>query len=469
MGYPENKNKYVYKWDLLHMPFIGRFIRSRWYPSIFQYPLLFFFLLIFLWAFFGTVQASRNMATLMIWGLWWTLLPFSFLLFGRIWCGICPLAKAGDLVQKCFKRSRKYPAAFLKRHGIWIMIALFVLITWVDRISSFAGSPRSTGILLLILLAGAVIIMFFFKRRTWCRYLCPIGGLSGIYSMASFTELRTRTETCQKACREKECITGNDVVPGCPLFERPPVMESNRNCNFCVNCLKNCQHDALSWRIRIPTKELGQLRQRVPAEAFLALIMVVLVYIQTIGMSKLFPTYMKWFIEGTFIKNYHFAFTMTFAALILLGLALYGLVSYLSSRYSKESFIQNFTSFGYALIPLGLAGHLAHNLFHLVKESKSAVQTILLEFGILLGNIKGTVLPTDQLGGEDPSIKVAQIAIILLGCFGSLLVLMRSNRLLGVNPHFKWGRILPHMILVAVIGVIFIHLFFLPMNPRHFH
>ena len=469
MDHPENRSKEIYKGDLLHMPLIGRFIRSRFYPAIFQYPLLFFFLVILLWAFFGTIQASKNIATLMIWGLWWALLPFSFLLFGRIWCGVCPLAKTGELVQRWFKRTRKDPGHFLRRYGTWVMIALFVLLTWFDRISSFASSPRSTGILLLFLFFGAALTMYFFQRRAWCRYMCPLGALSGIYSMVSFMELRARRETCKRECRGKECINGSESVSSCPLFERPLAMESNRNCNFCGNCVKICQHHALSWRLRFPLKELGILRERVPAEAFLALVMVVLVYIQTISMSNIFPRYMKWFIEGSFIKNYHIAFTMNFAGILLLGLVLYGLTSYFSSRYSQESFIQNFRSFGYALIPLGLAGHLAHNLFHLVKEGKSAVQTILLESGILIGNIKGSASSNYELVGGVPLIKAAQIAIVVLGVLGSLVILMRSSGSRGRNPHFNWGRILPHMIFVAALGVIFLHLFFLPMNPRHFH
>lgn len=457
------------KWDLLHMPLIGRFIRSRWYPGLFQYALLLLLALVLMWAFFGTVQASKNIATLVIWGLWWTLLPFAFLLFGRIWCGVCPLAKTGDLIQRCFKGNRRYPGVFLRRYGIWIMISLFILLTWVDRISSFAGSPRATGILLLVLLGGAVLIIFFYKRRTWCRYLCPIGGLSGIYSMASLTELRSQEETCLNECQGKECMASKEVASSCPLFEHPPVMESNRNCNFCLNCLKSCQHNALSWRIRTPLKELNQLKQRIPAEAFLALLMVILVYFQTISMSKLFPQYMKWLIEGSFIKNYHVAFTMTFVSLLVVGFSLYGLASYVASRYSKEPFRQNFASFGYALIPLGLAGHLAHNMFHLIKEGKEAVQTILMESGILMGVVKATALPSHAMSGQALFIRGAQIGIILLGTLGSVVVLINSNKLCGGNPHFKWGRIVPHLVLVAVIGVVFFHLFFLPMNLRHFH
>lgn len=451
------------------MPLFGRFIRSRWYPGVFQYVLLFLLVLVVIWAFFGTVQASKNIATLVIWGLWWTLLPFTFLLFGRIWCGVCPLAKIGELIQKCFTPNKRYPGAFLRRYGIWIMIFLFVVLTWLDRISSFAGSPRATGILLLILLGGAVVIMLLFKRRTWCRYLCPIGGLSGIYSMTSFTELRSQEETCLNECQGKECVATKEVASSCPLFEHPPVMESNRNCNFCLNCLKSCQHDALSWRLRTPIKELSQLKQRMPAEAFLALIMVTLVYFQTVSMSKLFPEYMKWVIEGSLIKNYHVAFTMTFVALIFVGFSLYGLASYIASRYSKDPLRQNFASFGYALIPLGLAGHLAHNMFHLIKEGKEAVQTILVESGLLMRMVKANAIPGHEISVQAPFIRTVQIGIILVGILGSVIVLIRSNKLCGGNPHFKWGRIVPHLVLVGIIGVVFLHLFFLPMNPRHFH
>ena len=468
MDHPEKRSKDIYKGDLLHMPLIGRFIRSRLYPAIFQYPLMFLFFVILLWAFFGTIQASKNIATLMIWGLWWALLPFSFLLFGRIWCGVCPLAKAGELIQRWFKRSRKDPGHFLRRYGIWITIILFVLLTWFDRISSFSSSPRSTGILLLFLLFGAILTMYFYQRRAWCRYMCPLGGLSGVYSMVSFMELRARKETCKRECREKECINGMESSR-CPLFERPLAMESNRNCNFCANCVKICRHHTLSWRLRFPLKEIGQLKERFPAEAFLALVMVVLVYIQTISISKTFPRYMKWFIEESFIKNYHIAFTVNFAGILLLGLVLYGLTSYFSSRYSQESLIHNFRSFGYGLIPLGLAGHLAHNLFHLVKESKDAIQMILLESGILLGTIKESASSNPEMLKGDPLIKAAQIAIVVLGILGSLVILMRSSGSRARNPQFNWGRILPHMIFVAALGVIFLHLFFLPMNPRHFH
>jgi hypothetical protein len=197
--------------------------------------------------------------------------------------------------------------------------------------------------------------------------------------------------------------------------------------------------------------------------------MVVMVYFQTFSMTKAFPAYMKWFIEGSFVKNYHMAFTINFAALLLLGLTLFGLVSFVSSRHSEESLIRNFASFGYGLIPLGLAGHLAHNLFHLIKEGKSAVQTVLVQSIVLMDPLKMQASSHNAMTGGDNFIKAAQMTVVVLGLLGSFVVLIRSRGSVGSNPHFKWGRMLPHMVFVAVLGVMFLHQFLLPMNARHFH
>ena len=43
----------------------------------------------------------------------------------------------------------------------------------------------------------------------------------------------------------------------------------------------------------------------------------------------------------------------------------------LSGAATGESVAKNFARFGYAVIPLDLAGHVAHNLFHLLSEGKA--------------------------------------------------------------------------------------------------
>ena len=36
--------------------------------------------------------------------------------------------------------------------------------------------------LLLLITFGAMVGSWFYERRVWCRYLCPIGGMNGLYA-----------------------------------------------------------------------------------------------------------------------------------------------------------------------------------------------------------------------------------------------------------------------------------------------
>ena len=66
---------------------------------------------------------------------------------------------------------------------IWWATGAFVLLTWADEQLGVVRSPRITGwiVLFFVALAGAVGLRY--ERRSFCRYLCPIGGLIGLYSM----------------------------------------------------------------------------------------------------------------------------------------------------------------------------------------------------------------------------------------------------------------------------------------------
>lgn len=39
---------------------------------------------------------------------------------------------------------------------------------------------------------GAMVGSWFFERRIWCRHLCPIGGMNGLYAKLAVTELRAQ-------------------------------------------------------------------------------------------------------------------------------------------------------------------------------------------------------------------------------------------------------------------------------------
>lgn len=46
--------------------------------------------------------------------------------------------------------------------------------------------------LLLLITLGAMVGSWFFERRIWCRHLCPIGGMNGLYAKLAVTELRAQ-------------------------------------------------------------------------------------------------------------------------------------------------------------------------------------------------------------------------------------------------------------------------------------
>ena len=55
---------------------------------------------------------------------------------------------------------------------------MFIGLTWLDIQIGVVRSPIVTGSLLIGIAAVAVVIGIFFQRRTFCRYLCPIGSLN---------------------------------------------------------------------------------------------------------------------------------------------------------------------------------------------------------------------------------------------------------------------------------------------------
>jgi polyferredoxin len=83
--------------------------------------------------------------------------------------------------------------------------------------------------LLLLITAGAVIGSLRFEKRFWCRYLCPVGGMNGLFVKLAITELRAQVGTCSGSSSTYACFKGGPVdgeglaTAGCPLGTHPPT------------------------------------------------------------------------------------------------------------------------------------------------------------------------------------------------------------------------------------------------------
>lgn len=444
--------------DLLKSRLIGGLLRSRWYPAVVRIPVAAVFGLVAYQLLTGPAAAHDNPGTALMWVLWWPVLPVVFVLLGRFWCAVCPFGLLSDWVQKLVGVNRPVPR-FLKLYGIWIIDAQFILITWADHVWGIVESPWGSGVLLLLLTTAVIVSGAFFSRRTFCRYLCFLGGMSGNYARTGALALRANADICATCTSRAACYNGTATVPGCPLFSFPRTMDSNAACNLCANCVKSCPNDALTLTVRAPTSDLWFIRAPKLEESFLAMAIMGIVLIQNITMLGIWNDLLSWVTITTGITNYAVIFTLAFAVAVAVPVGALGLASGFAAARNAESARQNFARFGYALIPLDVAAHLAHNLFHLLAEGKSVLYTVAALFGA------GPHSGSTALAGND-TIRVLQFALIALGAAASGYTAHRIARRRYRAPRLRRATVLPYAAVIVAFAAVNLWLFTLPMAMR---
>ncbi|HEX2914312.1 MAG TPA: 4Fe-4S binding protein [Chloroflexia bacterium] len=443
--------------DLLKHRVVRSVLKSRWYPGLFQLITTSVFTIVIIQLLFGPPNAFQNLGTALTWVIWWPFIPLFLVLSGRFWCAICPFAFVSDLVQKWFGLRRPVPK-FLKKYGIWIIDAMFILITWADHIWGIVSNPRGSSLLLLGISGGVIFCGIVWQRRTWCRYLCFMGGMSGNYARTAIVELRANPKICQGCKARAACYNGNEHGPACPMFEFPRQMESNARCNLCAACIKTCPNDALQLSLRPPTRELWFIRNPRFEEAFLAVVLMGIVFVQNITMLEPWQQILTGLEHLTGTTNYYLNFTLAFTLAMALPCSLLGLAAFFAGRVNGDSVIRNFTRFGYALIPLDLAGHLAHNLYHFLAEGKTVVYSALT----LVDN-RVHIGPSNLV--SNGVIQILQYVLLELGLMGSLYTAYRIAK--KQYPRARvWPTFWPYAILLVVFGLINCWLFALPMYHR---
>lgn len=366
---------------------VKSFFKSRKTQFFFQLPAVLFLVVVVLAGFFGIQSSNLSLATISIWVIWWSLLIISLTLFGRVWCLTCPFGAIGDWVQRrtfykrindTFSLKRRWPAKF---RNLSLAAVFFLVITWADFQFNLVNSPLNTAYFIVALLGVVVTVSIIFERRSFCRYVCPITGLAGLYSMFAPFELRPKDrETC-KTCREKYCISGNEKGYPCPVFEYPGTMEKNTHCILCTECAKTCHKSNISFNLRSFAGDLAALSKTGADEAFFVLVLLGVTVFQTLimirpwtGLTADLMTY-----TGAGYDSVRFIlFIAAVAFPVLVYSAAIG-ISKLSDR--KITFKDIFIGQAYSIIPLGLMMHLSHNLRHLLEEGTGIIPVISDPFG----------------------------------------------------------------------------------------
>ncbi|KAI3423796.1 hypothetical protein D9Q98_009634 [Chlorella vulgaris] len=283
--------KDMLRFNLLKIPPLRRFLRSSLWPEDINHKFTAWaFVALVLLLFFGPQDRSHNFGLNLFWCWWWPASFFVYPFLGRVWCSVCPFMIWGEITQR-WRLSRgaklmKWPREQMDKYGAWFLLGLFSVILVWEEVWDLPDNAALSSWLLLLITAGAMIGSWHFERRIWCRYLCPIGGMNGLFAKLSMTELRARQGVCSSSCTTYHCFKGGPAeapegleTNGCPVYSHPAQLVDNRNCVLCMECLKACPHKSIEFRLRLPGVELWTSHKPMLAEVYLMFMLLGAVYL----------------------------------------------------------------------------------------------------------------------------------------------------------------------------------------------
>ena len=326
----------------------------------------------------GTPVGSHNFSIVFVWIAWWAILiliavPF----FGRGWCAVCPIPLPGEWLQRgaVLNPSDKKPKWLNLRwpkflRNIWLQNISFLLLALFSSV--LLTTPNITGIVLAAMLFAAIGLSTIFERRSFCRYLCPVGGFIGLYSQTAPIELRIKDKQVCVTCDGKPCYNGSQTGYGCPWDIFPGGLTKNTYCGLCMECIRICPHDNIAINLRPFSADLAKPSTRID-EAFKAFIMLgsAMIY----GAVLLGP----WgkfkdaaYSVGTSAWFIYASIFLAIIFVILPGLFTLGILHSKSVLPLK----QRFASLATALIPLGLMFWVAFSLSFVLTNASYIIAAL---------------------------------------------------------------------------------------------
>ena len=424
--------KKKYRLNLLNKyPQLRTFLNSDWYPDRINYWFtLPFFAFIVAVLFIAPQNRQENFALNFFWAWWWPLILIGFPFVGRIWCAFCPFMIYGEVAQKLslwlFPRQlNKWSKQRAEKYGGWFLFALFALILLWEELWNLENTAYLSAWLLLIITAGAVICSLIFERRFWCRYLCPIGGMNGMFAKLSIIELRAQQGTCSAECNTYHCYKGGpaegegQTTNGCPIYSHPAQLEENRDCVLCMTCLKACPHRSVELNLRPPAIELWT--SHTPKSYEVALLFLLLNVVFVHRLPELTNRYSIPVNLSIFSQHATVAIAFLFLPVIL-PLTAHQVVKFLA-RFNKQK-PKTFIELAYGYLPLVLATNLAHYLTLGLTEAGRILPVTFATFGI--NNFDSIQLPV--VVAHPAVISFLQGTTLILGVVWSLYLTAKIAR-----------------------------------------
>jgi polyferredoxin len=381
--------------ELTRYPIVKTLLKNRWPQLLVWLVILVGFLFAILSGFFGSPVGNRNFGIVFVWIAWWAVLilvavPF----FGRGWCAVCPIPLPGEWLQRgaIMDPPAKKPRWFNLRwptrlRNIWLQNLTFMLVALFSSV--ILTTPKVTAVILAAMFFLAVGMSIVFERRTFCRYICPVGGFIGLYAQAAPLELRVKNKQVCLSCADKPCYHGTTASLkagskpgyGCPWDVFPGGLTKNTYCGLCMECLRTCPYDNIAVNARSFSADLAKPSTRMD-EAYKAFIMLGAamiyagVFLGPWGTLKL-AAYSVGSIPWLFYTVAFLAFIFGLLPALFLGAVGLGKVLAKASVTLKKSF----AAFATALVPLGLMFWVAFSLSFVLTNAAYIFSSLSDPFG----------------------------------------------------------------------------------------
>jgi polyferredoxin len=209
-----------------------------------------------------------NLGNLAFWVLWLMGIVVLVPLVGRAWCSVCPVGAMNEFTSR-FGLKKIFPRFIRNQHPKVLALVITFLLMGLLRIHHY---PDATAWYILAWAAAAVVAGVLFTGRSLCAYLCPVGGMLGLYGRISPLRFGVRTDEVCRDCDDRECVRGavNWFTAGfgrlkvsfrmrknpCPVNLRVWDLDGTDRCLMCFNCMRACPLDNVALFGRKPLTSL---------------------------------------------------------------------------------------------------------------------------------------------------------------------------------------------------------------------
>lgn len=229
---------------------INKLLEKEYFPVAFRIITLLSFIALVWIGFSGSrmdikflrLLSQTNLSTSFVWRIWWPLIILFSILVGRIWCMACPVEMITSFfagVGLKWKRPSWLTSGWVIPVLYGIIVIAGITIVEIDRV------PKYTSIYLLSIIGLSVLSGLIFEKNTFCRYICPVGYLLGIFSKMAYWGWRVKNRAFCGNCSDKSCIktayTYKISSKSCGVGLFPANIENNDQCLLCGGCLKTCR------------------------------------------------------------------------------------------------------------------------------------------------------------------------------------------------------------------------------------